>query len=112
MCCMCEKDEWWANSGWLVVGRRQWWEVILYHTRGDDLCGRQSCHVLQGFVLRRLILQKGKEGQRESQTANDLIGFCLIQSSNIQNPNGESTWHFFGLKEQLDRMKQRERRRR
>lgn len=57
ICLNCKENKWCAHSGWLVGGRRQWWKMILYHTRGDDLCRRQCCHVLQGFVFRRLILQ-------------------------------------------------------
>lgn len=50
-----------THSSWWVRCRRQWLNMILYHTRGDDLRGRECCHVLEGFVFRCLILQVDAE---------------------------------------------------
>ncbi len=78
MCGNCSENERWAHSGWLVGGRRQRRKVILYHARGDDLCRRQCCHVLQGFVFRCLILQRETEDRCESATRghHDLNIIC------------------------------------
>ena len=77
-----------AHSGWLVGGRRQRWERILYHTRGDDLCRWQRCHVLQGFVFGRLILQIEEEEWQESTTrwqhSLNITSCCIREHCHIK----------------------------